>query len=143
MKKICQSNYERETSEQEYRFVQQQIQWYNSPIGSFQFSPIAHSPLIDSVDDRHVRQELFKQYKDIAEQSRVALFNVYLKSTEDQRKDYKEIYENDFKKMISNNHEKLTPTMVQLISERCHKISERIHCIYQFKVQSLLSKSRS
>ena len=143
MKQMCQSNYERETSEQEYRFVQQQIDYYNSPLQSFEFSPIAHSPLIDSIEDRNVRQELFQRYKNIAEQSRAALFHVYLKSAEDQRAEYREKYENNLKKMISIDHGKLTPTMMQLINQRCNKISERIRCIYKFKVQSRFSKSRS
>ena len=143
MKQMCQSNYERETSEQEYRFVQQQIDYYNSPLQSFELSPIAHSPLIDSIEDRNVRQELFQRYKDIAEQSRAALFNVYLKSAEDQRVEYRGKYENNLKKMISIDHGKLTPTMMELINQRCNKISERIHCVYKFKVPSPFSKSRS
>jgi hypothetical protein len=80
MIQLCQSKYEQETTEQEYHFLKQQITYYNLPNQSFECSPISHSPIIDSMEDREIRQELFQQYKEVAKQSRAALFNVYLQS---------------------------------------------------------------
>lgn len=145
MKQICQSIYEQEISEQEYHFLKQQIAYYNLPSQSFHSSSISHSLLIDSIQNTTVRQTLFKQFKDIAEQSRANLFNIYLKSAEEQREEYKKKYEAD-KKILSSQHslndnETLSPIMIHLINERCTKISERIKSIYRFKAQSFLSKS--
>jgi hypothetical protein len=142
MNEVCQSQYEQETTEQELNFLKKQIAYYNLPGQSFQCcSSIAHSPFIDSIENSIVRQELFKQFKEIAEQSRAALFNVYLKSAEDQRKEYKKKYEADVKKMFLsqrslNDKEKISSMMIQLINQRCQKINERIKCIYKFKTES-------
>jgi hypothetical protein len=146
MKQICQSKYEQETTEQEYQFLKKQITYYNLPSQSFDSSSISHCSLIDSIEDGEIRQELFQQYKEIAEQSRAALFAIYMQSAEDQRQEYKKKYEADVKKMFSckhsfNDNEKLSPIMINLINERCNKINERIQCIYKFKDQSILSKS--
>ncbi|CAF4570229.1 unnamed protein product, partial [Rotaria socialis] len=67
----------------------------------------------------------------VAIQSRITLFNMYLKSAEDQREEYKKKHEANVKKMDAsqhtlNNNEKLSSTFVQLINERCNNISERI-----------------
>jgi hypothetical protein len=146
MKEICQSKYEQETTEQEVHSLKKQIAYYNSSSQSFDCSSIVHNPLIDSIQNQEIRQELFRQYKEVAKQSRTALFNIYLKSAEDQREEYMKKYEANIKKMFSSRHslddkEKISSLMIHLIDERCNKISERIKCIYKFKVQSILSKS--
>ncbi|CAF1661591.1 unnamed protein product [Rotaria magnacalcarata] len=146
MKQICQSKYEQETSEQEYEFLKQQIAYYNLPSQSFECSPISHHPFIDSIQNLFVREALKKQFKEVAIQSRITLFNIYLKSAEDQREEYQKKHEANVKKMDAsqhtlNNNEKLSSTLVQLINERCNKISERIQCIYKHKRESFQSKS--
>ncbi|CAF4583494.1 unnamed protein product, partial [Rotaria magnacalcarata] len=91
-------------------------------------------------------EALMKQFKEVAIQSRITLFNIYLKSAEDQRQEYKKKHEANVKKMDAsqhtfNNNEKLSSTLVQLINERCNKISQRIQCIYKYKRESFQSKS--
>jgi hypothetical protein len=146
MKELCQSKYEQETTEQEVHFLKQQIAYYNSPSQSFDSSSIAHSSLIQSVEDPKIRQELFQRYKEIAEHSRADIFALYLKTAEEEREEYKTKHETNLKKMwnvyhSSSENEKLSPTMFDFIQQRSMKISERINCIYKFKVQSMLSKS--
>ncbi|CAF4775591.1 unnamed protein product [Rotaria socialis] len=146
MKQICESKYEQETSEQEYEFLKQQIAYYNLPSQSFESSTIAHHPFIDSIQNLTVREALKKQFKEVAIQSRNAVFNMYLKSAEDQREEYKKKHELNIKKIDASQHtlnqnEKLSSTFVQLINERCNKISERIQCIYKYKRQCFQSKS--
>ena len=146
MKQVCQSKYEQETSEQEYHFLKQQIAYYNLPSQSFECSSIAQSLTIDSIQNATIRQQLFKQFKEIAEQSRAALFNFYLQSAEDQREEYKKKYDADTQKLYlskesSNEKEKISSIMIHLIEERCNKIGERIEYIYKFKAQSFLMKS--
>ncbi|CAM4851783.1 unnamed protein product, partial [Rotaria magnacalcarata] len=128
---ICQSKYEQETSEREYEFLKQKIAYYNLPSQSFECSTISHHPLIDSIQNLTVQEALKKQFKEVAIQSRITLFNMYLKSAEDQREEYKKKHEANVKKMDASQHtlnqnEKLSSTFVQLINERCNKISERI-----------------
>ncbi|CAF5223511.1 unnamed protein product [Rotaria magnacalcarata] len=87
-----------------------------------------------------------KQFKEVAIQSRNALFNLYLESAEDQREEYKKKHEANVIKInasqhTSNNNEKLSSTFVQIINERCNKIGERIQSIYKFKLENFLSKS--
>ncbi|CAF1927927.1 unnamed protein product [Rotaria magnacalcarata] len=146
MIRICQSKYEKETSEQEYEFLKQQIAYYNLPSQSFECSTISHHPSIDSIQNLTVQEALMKEFKEVAVQSRITLFNMYLKSAEDQREEYKKKHETNVKKMDAsqhtlNNNEKLSSTFVQLINERCNKINERIQCIYKPKRQSFQSKS--
>ncbi|CAF2054348.1 unnamed protein product [Rotaria magnacalcarata] len=130
MKQICQSKYEQETSEQEYEFLKQQIAYYNLPSQSFESSTISHHPFIDSIQNLTIREALMKQFKEVAIQSRITLFNMYLKSAEDQREEYQKKHEANVKKMEASQHtlnknEKLSSALVQLINERCNKISER------------------
>ena len=146
MIQICQSKYEQETSEQEYEFLKQQIAYYNLPSQSFECSKISHHPLMDSIQNLTVQEALRRQFKEVAIQSRNALFNMYLKSAEDQREEYNKKHEANIKKMDSSQHtlnknEKLSSIFVQLINEHCNKISERIRCIYEFKTESIPSKS--
>ena len=145
MIQICQSQYEQETSEQEYVFLKQQIAFYNLPSQSFECSKICHHLSIDSIQNLTIREALMKQFKEVAIQSRNSLFNIYLKSAEDQREEYKKKHEANLKKMDASQHtlnknEKLSSTFVQLINERCNKICERIQCIYKFKSESLFLK---
>ncbi|CAF5018674.1 unnamed protein product [Rotaria magnacalcarata] len=153
MKQICQSKYEQETSEQEYEFLKEQIAYYNLPSQSFESLTIPHHPFIDSIQNLTIREALVKQFKEVAIQSRIALFNMYLKSAEDQRDEYKKKHEVNIKKHevnikkmgasqdALNNNEKLSSTFVQLINERCNKISESIQYIYKHKRESFQSKS--
>ncbi|CAF1373801.1 unnamed protein product [Rotaria sordida] len=145
MKDICQIKFTQETAEQEYIFLQQQINHYNSPNQLFDSSSIGSCSLIDSVEDQDIREEFYRQYKSIAEQSRTTLFKIYMKSAEEERKESKKKFDIHIQKMYSshnalNENEKLTSIMIQLINERCQRISERIKCIYKFKSESLRSK---
>ncbi|CAF1646668.1 unnamed protein product [Rotaria magnacalcarata] len=131
---------------QEYELLKQKIAYYDLPSQSFECSTISHHPLVDSIQNVTIREALMKQFKEVAIQSRIALFNMYLKSAEDQREEYQRKYETNVKKINASQHtlnqnEKLSSTFVQLINERCNKISERIRCIYKFKSESILLKS--
>lgn len=147
MKKLCQEKHEQETTEQEYNLVQKQIAHYNLPNQSFESSPLAHSLLIDSVADPTLRQQLFKQYREVAEQSRAKIFHLYLTTAQDERVQCKNTYDTSMKKMWSDRqvslvNEQIPFNMIDLINERGKKISERIQCIYKFKTQSIGSNSK-
>ncbi|CAF1572482.1 unnamed protein product, partial [Adineta steineri] len=141
------SKYEQETTEQEVHFLQQQIIYYNSPSQSFECSPISQDPLINSIQDPNIRQELLQQYKQIAEQSRANIFTLYMKTAKEQQDEYKKKHETNLTKMWntyrlpSSDNEKISPKMLDLMHQCCMKISESIKCIYKFKVDSLDSSS--
>ncbi|CAF5227618.1 unnamed protein product, partial [Rotaria magnacalcarata] len=134
---ICQSKYEQETSEQEYEFLKKQITYYNLPSQSLTCSNIFNDPLFNSIQNIPLREELIQKCTDVAEQGRSILFNMYLKSAEDQREEYNKKHEANVKKMDASQHtlnqnEKLSPILIQLINECCNKICERIQFIYKF-----------
>ena len=142
MKAICQNKYEQEITEQEYNLLQQQIAYYNLPSQSFQSSPLAHSPLIESIQDPVRRQQLFEQYQEVAEQGRAKMFHLYMKTAEDERIQARNKYDTSIKKMWSDRqtsvaNEQLPFNMIDLIHARCNKISQRIQCLYKFKAQSI------
>ena len=146
MKQICQSKYEQETIEQEYHFLKQQMNNNHLLNQSVDCSSISQSTAIHSIQNTNIREQLFNQYKDIATQSRRHLFDTYMKSIEDQREQYKKKYQENVKKMwidyySSDKNHQLSSIMIQLINERCQKISERIQCIYKFKRQITLSST--
>jgi hypothetical protein len=147
MNEVCQSKYIQELAEQEYHLLKQQITYYNSPSQSFDSSSIAHSLLNDlSIQDKQMQQEYYQKCKALAEECRTNLFAMYMQAAEDQREEYKKKYEANVKKIFSSKHpslnndkeKQLSQIMIQLIDQRCQKISERIKCIYKFKAQSFL-----
>jgi len=149
MKEICQSKYEQETTEQELNFLKKQIDYYNLPSQSFLCSPIAQSPFIDSIQNPAIRQQLFKQYKEVVEQARANIFTLYMTTAEEQRDEYKQKYDTNKKKMMDAYHssigsnEQIDSIMLGLIHQCCQKMSERIQCLYKFKHQSIISNSKS
>ncbi|CAF4124668.1 unnamed protein product [Adineta steineri] len=149
MKELCQSRYEQETTEQEVHFLEQQIIYYNSPSQSFECSPISQDPLINSIQDANIRQELLQQFKTIAEQSRANIFSLYMKTAKEQQEEYKKKHETNLTKMWNayrlpaSNNEKISPKMLDLMHQCCMKISERIKCIYKLKVESIDSSSKA
>ena len=143
MNQICRSKYEQETTEQEYRILERQGGYYNLPGQLFDCSSFSYSSLIGSIENPSVCQTLQQQFKQTAEQSRTALFDLYLKTAGDQRKECKKKYEMHINQIHSNqgsddHSQKLSPIMIQLINERCEKISERIRCLYRFKTVSII-----
>ncbi|CAF1411339.1 unnamed protein product [Rotaria sordida] len=145
MKQLCSSKYEQELTKQEFDLLQQQINYYNSPCQSFECSSLSQSELINSIQDSNIRQELFNQYKTIAVQSRLDIFNLYMKSAKSQMDECKKKFDANMKKLWHDQHsssdnEKLSALMINLIEQRCNKIGDRIRCIYIFKVKSICVK---
>lgn len=124
--------------------LQKQFVYYNLPNQSFDSSSLCHLPLINSIDNETARHLIQKELKEIAELSRTILFNFYLETAADQRKEYKMKYETEINQMLFNQQsndqtQKLSPIMIQLMNERCEKISERIKYIYKFKSTSSMN----
>ena len=148
MKDLCCSKYEQETTELEYNLLRQQIVYHDLPERSFDCSPISHCAAMDSIQNLDMRRQLTQHCKDIAEQSRLKMFDLYLKTADDEKKTYKKKYEAVEKKMwmdrrMAPDDKKIPPIMINLIEHRCSKMSDRIKCIYQYKAQSVGIESHS
>ncbi|CAF3964179.1 unnamed protein product [Rotaria sp. Silwood1] len=145
MKQLCCSKYEQELTKQEFDLLQQKINYYNSPCQSFECSSISQSELIDSIQDPNIRQNLFNQYKKIAEQSRQDMFNLYLKSAKIQMDECKKKFDADMKKLwydrrSTADNKEISPLMINLIEQRCNIIADRIRCTYVVKAKSICVK---
>ena len=142
MKNLCHRKYQQETSEQAYNLLQRHIAYYTSPDQSIECSPISYGADLDSIQNTELRRQLLQHYKEIAEQSRLKMFQLYLKTAEEERNTCRNDYETAEKKMwmdrrLASDGAKISPIMLHLIEQRCKKISDRIKCIYQYKVQSI------
>ena len=75
MKDVCVSQYEYETCEQEFNFLKQQFRYYTtSPNHSFEQSKLASCSVFEAIQDPTIRQQLFQQLKQTAEQARAEIF---------------------------------------------------------------------
>jgi hypothetical protein len=89
---------------------------------------------------------LYAQYRQVIEQSKVDMFNLYISSATIQMHFYQREHTNAIKKMWQDQRslpqdQKLAPVMMSLIEQRANIISERIKCIYDFKAQTLYVQS--
>lgn len=147
MNQACRRQYDQETSEQGYQLLRQQIHHrQTSPNHAFECSPLGRSTtrLLGSIPDTDRRQQIFQQYKNLVEQARDELFQVDIKFLDEARKELRMKYEEIIKTMwTAHRHPKdqiqtISSLMIQMITQRCEKISERIRCMYKFNAQSIL-----
>ena len=93
---------------------------------------------MDAIENADIRQ----QYKDCAEQSRLKMFDLYLKTTEEQKHRCQKMFQSEEKKMwmdrrVAAENDKMPLIMINLIEQRCKRISDGIKCSYHYKGQSL------
>ncbi|CAF4733840.1 unnamed protein product, partial [Rotaria sp. Silwood2] len=50
----------------------------------FEDQSITQLPFIDNISDSNIRQQLYKQYKNVTQQARVDMMTIYMKSVEPQ-----------------------------------------------------------
>lgn len=98
---------------------------------------ILRVPLFDSINNINIREQLYTEYRQIIEQSKKDMFNLYINSATKQMQRYQCEYTNEFQKIQQDPN--FTPFMFDLIERRGNIIAERIKCIYNFKAQTLLS----
>ena len=145
MQQLCQSKYEQELSEQELNFFQQRINYSNASRQSFDQTTLVPLTVINFIENLEIRQQLYDQYKTIAEQAKVDLYNLNLQTALEQRHKATLKYEDQMNKLSSDHTlvetTKLSSSMRNLIEERCKKIDERVQCIYKYKLERFLLKS--
>jgi len=125
----------------EANFLKQQIPIHIAS-HPFEKEPIAQLSLINDIGDPIIRQQLYKQYKETAEQGRKNMMAVYLECAEAQKDqcqqqldvETKQIWDNETA-LPSEEQQPLTPMMRNLIDQRLANITARIECLYKFKIQ--------
>jgi len=111
----------------------------------FEKESIAQLSLIDDINDPIIRQELYKQYKDTAEQARTNMMAVYLECAETQKDRCQQQFNVELKQIWDRektlpSEQQLTPMMRNLIDQRLDNIKARIECLYKFKLQLFQAK---
>jgi len=129
----------------ELQLLKKQIAHHQSS-SSFDSLPISHVPLFDSINNANVRQQLYAQYRQVIEQSKMDMFNLYISSATTQTQHYQRQHNDQIEKMGLDQRslpqdQKLTPVMIDLIEQRANIITERIKCIYNFKAETLSVQS--
>ena len=147
MKRLCKLKYEQEITRHEVHFLKQRL---SSHIAShpFRSQPIAQSSLIDSINNSDLRQQLYKQYKSVAEQARTTMMNVYMESAEGQMSQSDKQFSIEMNEMWKVNKslpldQQFTQVMLNLIDQRLANITARIKCVYKFKTDLLHVKSNT
>ncbi|CAF3956267.1 unnamed protein product [Rotaria sp. Silwood1] len=135
MKQLCLKRDEKETTEQELKFLQERIDHFNAPDQSFE-----HSAIIDSIENIEIRQQLQQQYRKIIQQAKTDFYMLSLQTAEEQRTRARLNYDNEVNKMYSIHHNAFDFTilplkMIDLIQERCRMIGERIQSVYNYKIE--------
>jgi hypothetical protein len=93
------------------------------------------SSTIYSLKNYDTQQTSYHEYKKMVKSSEIILYNFYLKTNQKYSDESKEFD-------LSIKNELVPLTMINLINECCIKISERIQCIYQYKINCFLLKSK-
>jgi len=141
MKRLGKLKYNQEMTKFEVNYLKEKI---SSHITShpFEREPIAKSTLIDSIHNSRLQQELYKNYRNVAEQARNQMMSLYMESTEEQKQRCQQQYDLameemwTFEKTLPSN-QKLTETMQDLIKQRLDNITVHVECLYKFKIQLL------
>ncbi len=146
MERLCQLKYNQEMTKYEVNLLKEKISIYIPSHPFERESIIGQSSLIDRISNPKIRQQLFKQYKNVAEQARNSMMNVYMKCAEGQKQQCQIQYDIVLKEMYAlektlPSNQRLTKTMWELIEQLLANMSARIECVYKIKRQLLHLKS--
>ncbi|CAF1339014.1 unnamed protein product [Adineta steineri] len=136
---LCKLKSNHETLRYELNLLKDKIPTYLST-HPFDSQSLIESPLINSTRNPSLRQQLYILYKNLMEQIKNKMLNVYLESIEQQASDYqmklnKEIDKIwEINKTLSQNQQ-LTSIMPTLIDQRLSNITSRMICIHKYKTK--------
>ncbi|CAF2132534.1 unnamed protein product, partial [Rotaria magnacalcarata] len=139
MEQSCLKRDEKETAEQELKYLQERIDHFNASDQSFE-----HSAIIDSIENVEIRQ----QWRKIIEQAKANFCMLSFKIAEDQRSRANLNYDNQVNKMYSihdnaSDFTILPLKMIDLINEHCRMIGERIQSVYNYKIECFRLKLKN
>lgn len=140
-KRLCKLKYNQELSKHEVNFLKQQTPIYLAS-HPFEKQPIAELSLMDNISNPTLRQQLYEQYKQTAEQARMKMMQMYVECASEQTDQYQEQFNTEMKQMWErettlSSEQRMTPIMHKLLDQRLANITARFECLYKFKIQLL------
>jgi hypothetical protein len=128
----------------EMNLLKQQIPIYIAS-HRFEHESIVQSSLINSISDQCIRQKLYQQYKDTAEQARIKMMTVYMECAQKQMQQCQDQFNVEMKQMWKTERtlpskQQLTSMMQNLMDQHLINISARIECMYKFKFDLFQNK---
>ncbi|CAF1541043.1 unnamed protein product [Rotaria sordida] len=108
--------------------------------------PIARVPLFDSIGNANVQQQFYSHYKQIIEQTKEDMLNLYTQSARTQKIRYQNGYNDKMKKIREEQYllpdeQKLTTKMIEIIEQHARLIEKRLKSIHYFKLEKLSIQS--
>ncbi|CAF1389602.1 unnamed protein product [Adineta steineri] len=139
MKRLCKLKCDQDMTKYEVILLKEKITIHLAS-HPFERESIAQSPLINSIRDTKVREQVYKQYKNTAEQARIKMMTIYMECAEGQKQQCQTQYDIEMKEAYKiqrdlPSDQQLTKLMWNLIEQRLTNISARIECIYKFKTR--------
>ncbi|CAF4165869.1 unnamed protein product [Rotaria sordida] len=145
MKRICKLKYNQEMTKCEVKLMKEKIASHLIS-HRFEHESIIKLSRINSIRESRTREELYKQFKNVAEQTRSNMMIAYMECAEGQKQQYQKQYDvamkelHDIQEMHPSNQQ-LTEVMWNLIQQRLTNITSHIESIYKFKTQLFRLKS--
>ncbi|CAF1344517.1 unnamed protein product [Adineta steineri] len=139
MERLCKLKCDQDMTKYEVILLKEKISIHLAS-HPFERESIAQSPLINSIRDTKVREQVYKQYKNTAEQARIKMMTIYMECAEGQKQQCQTQYDIEMKEAYKiqrdlPSDQQLTKLMWNLIEQRLTNISARIECIYKFKTR--------
>ncbi|CAF1336806.1 unnamed protein product [Adineta steineri] len=136
---LCKLKSNHERLRCELNLLKDKIPTYLS-IHSFDSQSIIESPLINTIRNPSLRQQLYILYKNLMEQIKSKMLNVYLESIEQQMDDYHMKFNKEIDNLWEINktlaqNQQLTSIMQNLIDQRLANIISRTKCIHKYKTE--------
>ncbi|CAF1506248.1 unnamed protein product, partial [Rotaria sordida] len=126
----CLARQQHEITKYELQLLEKRIHQHKNSVSSTSFHnlSISNVPLFDSIDNLEVQQQFYIEYRQVIEQAKIDMLNQYLSSARKQMQQYQDQYKDDIEKFWENqrslsDHEKLNPTMIDLIEKRANVIA--------------------
>ena len=121
-------------------FLEETNPMYLSNHPPFDSHAIVQAPMINSIWNPSLQQELFIHYKIITELARLNQLDIYMKSLQEQMNYYEKQLNSIIDKIWKLNkslpsNQQLTSTMLKLIDQRFNNMTAYSECIYKFKRQ--------
>ena len=151
MTETCLKKYQQEISRQKYNYLYERIQHHNNELHeSLQYPTTTTttatttnpSALTESMNDIQIQNQLNQEFMKAFEVAQNKMYNLSLKTAQQQQHKTNLIYQDQLKKIHSLHYNpvhqiSLPLDLMHLIEERCRWIGERIEYMYQYKISSL------
>ena len=137
VKRLCKLKYRQEITRHEVDLIKRRIPMHLSR------HQCASSPLLDSITDPHMRQQLLRQYMDAAEQARTRMMADTMECADTQMRQCAKQFDAAIKDMWHGQRslpfdQRLTKVMCELIEQRLTNIHNRLERVYALLTHQLL-----